>query len=90
MSFERGLQQHHLCIWAPPIDFGCCRGPQPPAGEQVAGLPLRDPDLNACFSHDHVFTKCLSSCATASRSCSMVGSAVAAILSKPSVWGLER
>jgi hypothetical protein len=36
-----------------------CGGPQPLAGEQVAGLLLRDPDLNPCFSHDHVFTKCL-------------------------------
>ncbi len=26
-----------------------CRGPQPLAGEQVAGLLLRDPDLNPCF-----------------------------------------
>jgi hypothetical protein len=31
-------------------------GPQPLAGEQVAGLLLRDPDLNPCFSHDHVLT----------------------------------
>jgi hypothetical protein len=36
-------------------------GPQPPAGEQADRL--RDPDLNPCFTHDHVFTKCLSSCA---------------------------
>jgi hypothetical protein len=27
--------------------------PQPLAGEQVAGLLVRDPDLNPCFSHDH-------------------------------------
>ncbi len=39
--------------------FGCCGGLQPLAGEQVAGLLLRDPDLNPCFSHDHVFAKCL-------------------------------
>src|SRR6267378_6877488 len=36
-------------------------GPQPLAGKQVARLLLRDRDLNACFSRDHVFTKCLSS-----------------------------
>jgi len=38
-----------------------CEGPQPLAGKQVARLLLRDRDLNACFSRDHVFTKCLSS-----------------------------
>jgi hypothetical protein len=38
-----------------------CGGPQPLAGKQVARLLLRDRDLNACFSRDHVFTKCLSS-----------------------------
>ena len=36
-------------------------GPQPLAGKQVARLLPRDRDLNACFSRDHVFTKCLSS-----------------------------
>jgi len=29
------------------FDFGGCGGPQPPAGEQVAGLLLRDPDLKS-------------------------------------------
>src|SRR6266852_9353740 len=38
-----------------------CAGPQPLAGEQVAGLLLRDRDLSASFSHNHVSTKCLSS-----------------------------
>jgi len=38
-----------------------CGGPQPLAGKQVARLLLRDRDLNACFSRDYVFTKCLSS-----------------------------
>src|SRR5262249_62093046 len=38
-------------------------GPQPPAGEQVTGLLLRDPDLNPCLSHDYVITECFSSCA---------------------------
>ena len=33
------------------------------AGEQVAELLLRDPDLNPCFSYDHVVTKCLRTCA---------------------------
>jgi site-specific DNA recombinase len=45
------------------FDFGGCGGPQPLAGKPVAGLLLRDPDLNPCFSHDHVFTKCLRTCA---------------------------
>ena len=39
------------------------RGLQPLAGEQVAWLLLRDPDLNSCFSHDHVFAKSLRTCA---------------------------
>ena|SRR6266851_5584727 len=43
--------------------LGHITGPQPPAGEQVAGLLLRDPGLNPCFSNDHVFTKCVSGCA---------------------------
>ncbi len=38
-----------------------CGGPQPLAGEQVAGLLLRDPDLSLCSGHDHGFTKSLSS-----------------------------
>jgi hypothetical protein len=38
-----------------------CGGPQPLAGKQVARLLLRDRDLDACFSRDRVFTKCLSS-----------------------------
>ena len=29
-----------------------CGGTQPLAGEPVAGLLLRDPDLNPCFSHE--------------------------------------
>jgi hypothetical protein len=37
----------------PFVVAGLNRGPQPPAGEQAAGLLLRDPDLNPCFNHDH-------------------------------------
>jgi len=42
------------------------QGPQPLAGKSVARLLLRDRDLNACFSRDHVLTKCLSNALTAS------------------------
>jgi len=44
-------------------DFSGCGGPQPPAGEQIPGLQLRDPDLNPCCSHDHVFTMTQPLCA---------------------------
>jgi hypothetical protein len=31
------------------LPMGGCEDPQPPVGEQIARLLLRDPDLNACF-----------------------------------------
>src|SRR6266581_8608304 len=49
--------------WSGPALLVQIKGPQPLAGEQVAGLLLRDPGLNPCFSHGHVFTKCLRTCA---------------------------
>ncbi len=51
----RGAEMLDRLGFAQAVDFGGCGGPQPLAGEQVHGVPVRGQALSPCFSHDHVF-----------------------------------